>query len=99
MFEFQHDYVKPKNGTKEKLYSMNTDSIIVYIQTGGIYRYIAEDVKTRFDTCNYELDRPLSKGKCQKLIGLMKDKLSRKILMKFFRLRSKTYSYLIDDDS
>ena len=43
--------------------SMNTDSVIAYIKTGGIYRDIAEDVKTRFDTCNYELDRPLSKVK------------------------------------
>ena len=28
-----------------------------------IYKDIEEDVKTRFDTSNYELDRPLSKGK------------------------------------
>ena len=29
----------------------------------GIYKDIAEDVETRFDTSNYELDRPLPKGK------------------------------------
>ena len=40
---------------------MDTDSFIVYIKTDGIYKDIAEDVETRFDTRNYELDRPLSK--------------------------------------
>ena len=30
------------------------------------YKYIAEDVETRFDASNYELDRPLAKGKIKK---------------------------------
>ena len=42
---------------------MDMDSFIVYIKTDGVFKYIAEDVETRFDTSNYELDRPLSKGK------------------------------------
>ena len=42
---------------------------------GDIYKDIAEDVETRFDISNYELDRPLPKGKNKKVIGLMKDKL------------------------
>ena len=36
---------------------------IEYIKTDDIYKEIAEDVETRFDTSNYELDRPLPKGK------------------------------------
>ena len=35
----------------------------VYIKTDDIYKDIAENVKTRFDTSNYELDRPLPKTK------------------------------------
>ena len=31
------------------------------------------------------------------VIGLMKDELARKVMRKFVRLRSKTYSYLIDE--
>ena len=57
---------------------MDTDSSIVYIKTNDIYEDIAEDVKTRFDTSNYELDIPLSKGKLKKVIGLMKDELGGK---------------------
>ena len=32
-------------------------------------------LKTRFDTSNYEANRPLPKGKNKKVIGLMKDEL------------------------
>ena len=32
----------------------------------GIYKDIAEDVETRFDTSNFELDQPLPKGKNKK---------------------------------
>ena len=42
---------------------MDTDSFIVYIKTDYIYADIAEDVETRFDTSNYELDRLLPKEK------------------------------------
>ena len=33
------------------------------IKTNDIYYDTAEDVENRFDTSNYELDRPLHKGK------------------------------------
>ena len=59
---------------------MDTNSSIVYIKTNGIYKDIAEDVETRFDTSKYELDRPLPKGKNKKGIGLMKDELGGKIV-------------------
>ena len=35
---------------------MDTDIFIVYIKTEAIYLDIAEDVQTRFDISNYELD-------------------------------------------
>ena len=51
---------------------MDTDGFIVYIKTDDIYKNIAEDIETRFDTSNFELDRPLPKGKNKKVIGLNK---------------------------
>ena len=42
---------------------LNTDNFIVYIKTEDIYGEISKDVETKFDTSNYELDRPLPKGK------------------------------------
>ena len=50
--EFWCDYVKPKYGEKAKLCYVDTDSFIVYIKTDDIYKDIAEDVETRFDTSN-----------------------------------------------
>ena len=73
--------------------------IIVYIKTYYIYKDIGEVVETRFDTSNYELERPLPKAWNKKVIGLMKDELGRKIVTKLVGLRAKTYSYLIDDNS
>ena len=59
---------------------MDTDGFIVNVKTDGIYRVIAEEIKIRFDTSNYELERPLPKGENKKDIGLMKDELGRKML-------------------
>ena len=54
MFEFWYDYVKQKYDKKTKLCYMDTDSLIVYIKTDDIYKDIADDVETRFDTSNYD---------------------------------------------
>ena len=72
MHEFWYDYVKRKYGEKPKMCYMDTDSFIVYINIDDIYKDIAEDIETRFDTSNCELDRPLPKGKDKKVIELMK---------------------------
>ena len=92
MYEFWYDYVKPTYGEKAKLCYMDTDGFIVYIKTDDIYKDTAEDVETRLDTSNYELDKPLPKEKNKKLIGLMKDNIGGKIMKKFVGLRAKTYS-------
>ena len=63
MYEFWYDYVKPKHGEKAKLCYMDTYSFIVCKKTDDIQKDITEDVETRFDTSNYELDRPLPKRK------------------------------------
>ena len=63
MHEFWYDYVNPKYVEKAKLCYMDTDSSIVYIKTNDIFRDIAEDIETRFDTAHYELDRTLPMGK------------------------------------
>ena len=68
---------------------MDTDGLIVFIKTDDIYKVIAEDVKTMFDTSNYELDRLVPKGKNKKNIGLIKDELGGKIMTKFAGLRAK----------
>ena len=66
MYESWYDYGKLKYGEKAKLCYMDTDSLIVYIKTNDIYKDIAENVETRYDTSNYQLHRLLPKGKNKK---------------------------------
>ena len=58
---FWYDQVKPKYGEKAKILLYRYRLFIVYIKRDDIYVDIAEDVETRFDTSNYELDGPLEK--------------------------------------
>ena len=96
MYEFWYNYMKPKYGNDVKLCYMDTDSFVKNIKTEDFYKDIANDVEKRFDTSNYEVDRPLPTGKNKKVIGLMKDELGGKIFTEFVTLRPKT-SYFTDD--
>ena len=99
MYEFWYDYAKPKYGENAELCHMDKGSFIVHVNTEDNYKDNAEDVETRFDTSNFELDRPLPKGKNKKVIGLMKDELCGQIMKEFAGLRTKTYSYLKDNNN
>ena len=75
MYEFWYYYMKPKYSNDVKLCYMDTDSFVMNIKTEDFYKDIVNDVEKRFDTSNYEVDRPLPTGKNKKVIGLMKDEL------------------------
>ena len=59
MYEFRDDYLKPKYGENVKLCNMDTDSLIVPVKADDIYKDIAKDVETRFDTSNFGIDQLL----------------------------------------
>ena len=50
---------------------------------------ITDDVETRFDTRNYELNRQLPKIN-KKVIGVMKDELGGKIMKEIIGLKGKS---------
>ena len=87
MYEFWYDCMKPKYSNDVKLCYMGTDSFVMNIKTEDFYKDIAHDVEKRFDTSNYEVDRPLPAGKNKKVIGLMKDELGGRIITEFITLR------------
>ena len=66
MYQFWYDYIKPKYQQNAKLSYMDTDSFIIHIKTEDFYEYIAYDFEKRFDTLNYEVNRPLTIGKNKK---------------------------------
>ena len=83
IYEFWYDYMKPKYGDNIKLCYMDTDSFIMNIKTEEFYKDLANDVEKRFDTSNYEVNRPLRTVKNKKVIGLTKDELGGKIIAEF----------------
>ena len=82
MYEFWYDYMKPKYNDNVRLCYMDTDSFVMHIKTNDFYKDIAGDVENRFDTSNYEVNRPLPTGM---------------IITEFVTSRPKTYSFLTDD--
>ena len=90
-YEFWYDYMKRKYSDNVKLCYMDMDSFIMNIKTNDFYKDISNDIENRFDTSNYEVNRPLPTGKNKKIIGLMKDELGGKIITEFVTLRPKTY--------
>ena len=79
-YEFWYDYMKPKYGDNVKFCYMNTESFIMHIKAEDFYKDTANDVEKRFDTSDYEVNRPLPTEKNKKVIGLMKDELGGKIM-------------------
>ena len=92
MYDFWCNCVKPKYQDNAKLCYMDTVSFII-----NIYKDTANDVEKRFDTSNYEVNRPLPTRKNKKVVRLMNDKLGGNIMTEFAALRPNTYSYLMDE--
>ena len=76
---------------------MDTDSFIINIMTEDFYKDISDDVKTRFDTSYYKVNRLLPLGKYKNVMKFLKDILGGKIMTEFVALRPKNCSYLTDD--
>ena len=97
MYEYWYDEVKPRYKDKIRLCYMDTDSFIIHIKTEDFYKDLADDVEKKYDTSNYNAERPLPMGENKKVIGMMKDELGGRIMKEFIGLRPKCYSYLTDD--
>ena len=66
---------------------MDTQIFIPCIKTKDIFKDINEDINKRSDLSNYESDRTLPGCRITKMIGIMKDKLAGKIMVKNVGLR------------
>ena len=89
LYEFWYDYMKPKYNDNVKLCCMDTDSFVMNIKTKDFCKDISSDVDKRFDTSNYDVNRPLPTGKNKKVIGLMKDELGSKIITEYVAFETK----------
>ena len=65
---------------------MDTDNFLINIKTKEFYKDITDDVEKKFNTSNYEVNRPLPTEKYKNVIGLMKDELGGKVMTEFVAL-------------
>ena len=99
MYDFHYNYIKPKYGNKAKLLFTDTDSFLYEIQTEDFYKDISGDVKDRFDTSEYKEGHPsgIPTGINKKVLGMFKDEAAGKSIKEFVGLRSKLYSFKMDE--
>ena len=99
MFDFHYNYIKAKYGSKAKLLFTDTDSFLYEIQTEDFYKDISGDVKDRFDTSNYPKNHPsgIPTGINNKVLGMFKDEEAGDNMLEFVGLRSKLYSYIMEE--
>ena len=99
MFDFHYNYIKSKYADKAKLLFTDTESLMYEIETEDFYKDISGDVKDKFDTSDYPENHPsgIPTGENKKVLGMMKDEVAGKIIKEFVGLRSKLYSFVMDD--
>ena len=99
MFDFYYNYIKEKFGEKAKLLFTDTDSLMYEIETEDFYKDITGDLNDLFDTSNYSPDHPskISSGLNKNVIVKFKDEAGGKQIVDFVGLRSKLYSYKMDE--
>ena len=74
----------------------NTDSIFLSIETKDIYKDLLK-IKDELDTSEYPEDHDLYSKENKKVIGKFKDELNGKIMNEIVFIRSKAYSYILND--
>ena len=98
MYDFHYNYAKKKWKDLKVLYT-DIDSLIYEIGTEDVFADIADDVVAMFDTSGFPKDHMscIPVGKNKNVIGKMKDEAGGKIMKEFVGLRSKLYSYVMDE--
>ena len=99
MHKFFCDYLKPKYGEKLRLLYMDTDSFVLYVETDDFYKDTKDDLKEWFDTSSYDKNMVLPEEFAKngyvnkKVIGEMKDEISKGHMTEFVALALKVYAY------
>ena len=96
MYDFHHNYIKKEYGSRAKLLFTDTDSLTYEIETEDVYKDLWKR-KELFDDSDYPKGSPYEFQENKKVIGKFKDDSCGKIISEFVGLRSKMYSYIMED--
>ena len=96
IYDFHYNYIKQKYGDKAKLLFTDTDSLTYEIETADAYADFFKD-KNKFDNCDYNKKSPFYFDENKKVIGKFKDEAAGIPVTEFVGLRSKMYSYTLDN--
>ena len=61
MYKLWYDYIKEKYGDRAQLFHIDTDNFVIHIKADDFYEDVNDNLEERFDTPNYELEKPLPK--------------------------------------
>lgn len=95
MYSFHYDFMLKEFSYKDcQIQYTDTDSFM-YRTNENIYTFLRKNHE-KFDTSNYPIINPYGiKQQNEKMLGLMKDENSGKIVKEFIGLRSKMYTFKI----
>lgn len=97
MYDFYYNTLKAKYNENVELLYTDTDSFILSIKTDDVYEDF-HNMKQYFDFSEYPEDHFCHSNDNKKVIGKFKDEVHGKIITEFVGLRSKMYSYIVQDD-
>ena len=97
MYDFRYNYIKKKYGNRAKLLFTDTDSLTYEIEAKDVYKDLWND-KDMFDNSDYPENSPYYCNANKKVIGKFKDEACGVPITEFVGLKSKTYSYVKDNE-
>ena len=98
MYDFHYNYIKKKYNDKAKLLFTDTDSLTYEIQCYDLYKDVWND-KDKIDFSEYLENSEFYDKRNKKVIGKFKDETSYYAIKDYIGLKSKMYSYVLDNQN
>jgi hypothetical protein len=97
MYNFHYNKFKKHYGDNLKMLMTDTDSFIYEIKTKDLYSDL-EKFKNDFDFSNLPKKHPLFNNDNKKVVGKMKIETGALQILEFVGIRSKCYSYIVNEN-
>ena len=98
IYKLYHDSIKNKYGNDSSLLFIDNESLMYEIKTGNVYEDFSND-KEMFDFNNYLTKSKRHDNSNKLVIGKIKDETACATIAELVGLKSKMYSFLVDNNS